>query len=170
MIYHKQGIQYELRSYKDDPELKKIINRYLQFIAEEGLADENLTLHSCLPNAIYAMAADHRISYAEGFLGTEISRYKLHAWNIWKEDYAFDLTSEVLLGDMMPITVTEWSRGKGYEHVCRATNHGTRLAYKAHLHRIKSPLEKKFSLFDGDEMQEIYIRILTGGKCIVEEA
>lgn len=163
--YHKEGVQSVLQSYKDDPELAKIITQYLNFATKECIK-----LHCCLGNAIYAMCNDPRIGYAEGFLGTEISRYKLHAWNTWKDDFAFDLTSEALNGKTMPITATEWARGTEYSHVLRATNSGTQLAYKAHLHRINSPLEKQFSFFNNEEMETIHMRILFGGKCIVEEA
>jgi hypothetical protein len=161
MIYHSVGVQYNMSSYKDDTELNGIISKYLEIATSEILS-----VHACVTNAIHLLPMDSRIGYAEGYFGTEFSRYKLHAWNTWGSDFAFDLTSEVLINTSIPFVVTEWARGSGFYHVMKATRSGTRLALTTHLHRIKSPLETEWSLFEDEELEVIRQRILSGGRCI----
>lgn len=71
-------------SYKEIPELKKIIEsklRYLDVVPKE-----------CFSNAAQISLIDNRISYVEGIYNSILPI--AHAWNVWEDEYYFDLTIE----------------------------------------------------------------------------
>jgi hypothetical protein len=71
-------------SYKEIPELKKIIEsklRHLDVIPKE-----------CFSNAAKISLIDNRINYVEGIYNSILPI--AHAWNVWEDEYYFDLTME----------------------------------------------------------------------------
>jgi hypothetical protein len=71
-------------SYKEIPELKKIIEselRYLDVVPKE-----------CFSNAAKISLIDSRINYVEGIYDSILPIS--HAWNVWENEYYFDLTIE----------------------------------------------------------------------------
>jgi len=87
---------YSVKSYKDNPELEKIIKKFLR-------THHNLSMKACFHNSVYMMKADPRIGYCEGYTSVNIAGGIPieHAWNVFGEDYYFDTTSEHLFdGDI----------------------------------------------------------------------
>lgn len=71
-------------SYKEIPELKKIIEsklRYLDIVPKE-----------CFSNAAKVSLIDNKINYVEGIYNSILPI--AHAWNVWENEYYFDLTME----------------------------------------------------------------------------
>jgi hypothetical protein len=94
----KEFKKYSVSSYKDNEELKIIIEKFLK------KHKDKIGLKACYYNASLMMRADPRIGYCEGYAGIKLSEQILpieHAWNVFDEDFYFDMTSEHLFdGDL----------------------------------------------------------------------
>ena len=92
----QKGIKYSVVSYKENKELKEIIDRFLR------RNRNRISMKACYHNSALMMKADPRILYCEGYItlgmggGIPIE----HAWNEF-EGMHFDITSEILFeGDI----------------------------------------------------------------------
>ena len=75
------------KSYKDDLKLKEIVEDHLNY--------NKTKKKDCYRTALFMSQESNDILYVEGmisFMGVPIE----HAWNIYKKDYHFDITKEVL--------------------------------------------------------------------------
>ena len=91
--------KYSVKSYKDNPELKSIVDKFLKKHRAK------IGLKACYSNAALMTKADPRIGYCEGYTSFNIGEQGElpieHAWNVFGEDYYFDITSDELFdGDI----------------------------------------------------------------------
>ncbi len=92
----QKGIKYSIPSYKENNELKEIIDKFLK------KNKSKISMKACFHNSALMMKADPRIAYCEGYTilnmagGIPIE----HAWNSFGE-FHFDITSDVMFnGDI----------------------------------------------------------------------
>lgn len=91
--------KYSIKSYKDNPELKAIIDKFLK------KHKDKIGVKACYHNSALMTKADPRIGYCEGYMSYNMGEQGglpiEHAWNVFGEDYYFDMTSEELFnGDI----------------------------------------------------------------------
>jgi len=92
----QKGIKYSISSYKENKELKEIIDKFLK------RNESKISMKACFHNSALMMKADPRIAYCEGYttvnLGGGIPIE--HAWNSFG-GFHFDITSEIMFdGDI----------------------------------------------------------------------
>jgi hypothetical protein len=83
----------EIRSYKDHPEVREIVENYLTVSRPRP--------QQCYANAFNLSCLDHEISYVVGYAQAFLPI--VHAWNSFG-DFHFDLTAEVALGNLKRFT------------------------------------------------------------------
>jgi hypothetical protein len=71
-------------SYKEIPELKEIV--------EKRLRVRDIVPKECYSNSAKVSLISKDIKYVEGIYNSILSIS--HAWNVWKDEYYFDLTME----------------------------------------------------------------------------
>ena len=91
--------KYSVKSYKENAELKVIVEKFLKKHRAK------IGLKACYANAALMTKADPRIGYCEGYtslnLGEQGGLPIEHAWNVFKDDFYFDITSDELFdGDI----------------------------------------------------------------------
>ena len=84
---------YSVKSYKDNPELLTVLKKFLR-------THHNISMKACFHNAAYIMKADPRIGYCAGYMSLNMAGGLPieHAWNVFDDNYYFDITSEHLFG------------------------------------------------------------------------
>jgi len=85
-----QQKSYSVKSYKDNEELFKILKKFLK--------THDVGMKACFHNSALLMKADPRIGYCEGYISLNMGDGLPieHAWNVFDNDFYFDITSEEL--------------------------------------------------------------------------
>lgn len=85
---------YSVKSYKDNEELYKILKKFLK------THGHRVGMKACFQNAALLMNADPRIGYCEGYISLNMGGGLPieHAWNVFDDNFYFDITSEELFG------------------------------------------------------------------------
>lgn len=92
----QKGIKYSVSSYKENKELKDILDKFLK------RNKNKVSMKACFHNSALMMKADPRISYCEGYFSLNMGGGLPieHAWNSF-EGFKFDITSELMFeGDI----------------------------------------------------------------------
>lgn len=109
----KKGVKYfgwqlnncktvHIKSYRDNPELNKIIIEFLKsYSPEQG---------SCHKNAYFLAKYNSDIDYVEGYYSFALN----HAWNVYKKNYYFDITTEVIINNQLKEMSDETYENKDY--------------------------------------------------------
>lgn len=79
----------EVKSYKENEELKKLI--------ESKVPESEITKKQCFRNSALVASLINDVDYVEGYVGLNLGGSILpieHAWNVYKENFYFDITSD----------------------------------------------------------------------------
>jgi len=87
----QKGIKCLMSSYKENKELKEIIDKFLK------KNKSKISMKACFHNSALMMKADPRIVYCEGYIKLNIGGGIPieHAWNSF-DGFYFDITSEII--------------------------------------------------------------------------